>query len=487
MHTGATVLLRCDALESGGLGHFSRCIALIQALQRSGYPRAHLSGRVESTLARAMAVGADVTMHPPMNSTQSLIRLASDIGASLVHVDDYGPWAGLRDVGRRAGIVTSTATDAMFGRRDADVIIDGSPTALRAFDDLYADADVALGPRYLALRDIFHEGWRPYPSEHPRTGLRVLVMMGGTDARGWAARVASAVHAVARVALVGVVALPAGFDAMRLQAGIVRVEPSPDLRRVVEGWDLVVTAAGTTVWELSALGVPMALVGVAENQRDHYATFVETRSAVGLGFVPGDEDVEALDVSQLERLAGGESISPAPLTDGWGASRVVDVWEAVLRDRASQPGVRAVRAEPRHAGRLFAWRNHPSTRAASRSTGRITWADHVNWLDATLSREDRLLLVMYDGAEAVGTVRFDEVHPLRWEASLAVAPAVRGLGYGKTVLRAGIAALLDAKAPREVVATIAKTNVPSQLVFTSAGFTPGPAAPWQEWTWLPPR
>lgn len=486
MRTSSTVLFRCDARESGGLGHFTRCVALIQALQRAGHPRAHLSGRLESPLAMAMLEGVDVTVHPPEDSTDGVIRLAGAVGASLVHVDDYGSWAGLREGGRVVGAVTSTATDSRFGRRDADVIVDGSPTALHAYDPLYGGADVALGPQYLALRDIFRASRGPHPASSAGE-CRVLIMMGGTDARGVGASIASAIHALPEVSRTGLVASQQRFDAMRMPGGVVRVEPAPNIRAVVSGWDLVVTAAGTTVWELCALGVPMALVGVAENQRDYYSALVDSGAAVGLGFVPEDGRLDTLDFSRIEQLARVGPREAPMLVDGQGAARVVEVWEAVLRDRSPSTGIRMIAAERRHSGRLFGWRDHPSTRAVSRSTDPITWSDHVKWLDSTLSREDRLLLVAYYRGDAIGTVRFDERVAGQWEASITLAPAHRGRGFGLPVLRAGIRSLVEAKSAREITATIAENNAASQSVFRSAGFSPGPDAGWQLWSWRSPR
>ena len=44
-------------------------------------------------------------------------------------------------------------------------------------------------------------------------------------------------------------------------------DPGAGMAEVIAGADLAITAGGTTMWELSAMGVPFIAVIVAENQR----------------------------------------------------------------------------------------------------------------------------------------------------------------------------------------------------------------------------
>ncbi|GAB3957470.1 hypothetical protein GCM10027614_73010 [Micromonospora vulcania] len=48
----------------------------------------------------------------------------------------------------------------------------------------------------------------------------------------------------------------------------------------------MVSAAGTSTWELCCLGAPAALVCVVDNQRESYARVVRHGLAVGLGELP---------------------------------------------------------------------------------------------------------------------------------------------------------------------------------------------------------
>jgi spore coat polysaccharide biosynthesis predicted glycosyltransferase SpsG len=476
-------LLRCDATEAVGVGHLVRCLALAQALRRSGATDVHLAGEVSADLGRTMLVGGPLRMHEPAHDLESLFRLAHRVGASVVHVDHYEGFHELRSMGRTYGIVTSTATDDRFGRRDADVIVDGSPRALREFDPLYAQASVGLGPAYLALREELAVVEPPVA----RSGdLSVLIIMGGTDAAGHGSTIALAVREVSGVARIGVVGTEAPVPVSG--HGGVPVETVPrraDLAALIQGWDVVITAAGTTVWELAALGIPMAVVGVAENQRDHYDTLTSRDLAVGLGFLP---DRSAIDTHELTAMLADAArrrrmtTEARRLVDGHGAARVVEMWRAAMQD-ASIADFHVRPAGPQDVGRLYAWRDDPATRDASRSTAPLVWMEHVAWFSSVLGRADRRLFVGISSAEPIGTVRFDRLDEHEWEVSVTVAPAARRRGWAaRLVADATTAFRAEAGRAPQLMAVLRSSNHASRSVFAGLGYRLISAVDgWERW------
>jgi spore coat polysaccharide biosynthesis predicted glycosyltransferase SpsG/L-amino acid N-acyltransferase YncA len=484
-----TVLLRCDATDAGGVGHLVRCIALSQAVRAGGGVAVHLSGDVTAPLGRAMLDDSAIRLHPAEQDAGRLLGLAESIGAAVVHVDHYGDFDGLRAAGRARSILTSTAADEQFGRRDADVIIDGSPRALREFDPLYAGAAVGLGPAHLALRAEFSSAYeRSSDSQIPS----VLIVMGGTDAAGYGPAIAQAITDLPDVGRVGLVGgAPVVGSGPQPGMPIESVPRSTDFRSLLKGWDLVVTGAGTTVWELAALGVPMATVGVAENQRDHYETLVTGGMAVGLGFLP---DPAAIDTGAL-----AEVLSDPPrrirmaahahrLVDGRGAARVVDIWRTELAGRSGS-GLRVRPAGPADAGRLFAWRNDLRTRMASRSTAPVDWTQHLEWFAGTLERTDRRLFVGTAAGEPVGTTRFDRGVGGEWEVSVTVAPTARGGGWASGLVAESTAQMIGGgQQVSRIVADVRAANRASRALFARLGYRLERAdGEWEHWAAEPER
>ncbi|MGW9588115.1 GNAT family N-acetyltransferase [Microbacterium sp. NPDC055455] len=471
----STVLFRCDATTQGGIGHLVRTLALAEALaDRGGRPI--VSGDVTAPLAREMLAGSGIEVLPPASTPQALLQQAEVADAALIHVDHYEGYATLHEQARASRRLLSTATDATFGRRFADVIVDGSPRALEHYDPLYGEADVCLGPDHLALRRGLVRGGEPGGGARTE-GVGVLVLMGGTDAAGYGSAVARAavdVPGVARVGLVG------GVEPLD---GVTRLPRQPDLARLVAGWDIVITAAGTTVWDLAAVGAPMALIGVAENQRDHYDALIRAGAAVGVGFLPESDGLAMQGVAALaadEDDRREQAARARRLVDGRGAERVVLAWTGALSDhRAASLVLR--RAELRDAGRLYAWRNDPVVRRQSRNHDPVPWPGHLAWLNRTIAGDGvRFFVAAWRGA--VGTVRLDALAEREWEISVTVAPSHRGRGVGGRI----IAQALDIVAGDgggTVVADLRSSNSASRALFRRSGFAAAPSAGegWERW------
>ena len=109
----------------------------------------------------------------------------------------------------------------------------------------------------------------------------------------------------------------------RLSLSVELIPPRPDLTELMLGQDLVVSASGTSIWELCCLGVPAALVCVSDNQQHSYERLLGRRAAVGLGSATAGLDPDAAatlshvldDTRERERLsrtASGWSTGSAP-------------------------------------------------------------------------------------------------------------------------------------------------------------------------------
>jgi spore coat polysaccharide biosynthesis predicted glycosyltransferase SpsG len=131
----------------------------------------------------------------------------------------------------------------------------------------YRRARVArCGPQYAPVRREFmrfRRFRRPPPDQPPST---LLVTLGGSDATGATAAVLDALDRRGAFDHVLLVVGPAAPEPpSRTWLEVVR-DPS-DVPAVFDRADAAITAAGSTTWELLCLGIPTAIVPVAENQR----------------------------------------------------------------------------------------------------------------------------------------------------------------------------------------------------------------------------
>lgn len=122
------------------------------------------------------------------------------------------------------------------------------------------------------------------------------------------------------------------------------------------------------------------------------------------------------------------------------------------------------------AKRLFDWRDDPLTRAMSLTRDEVVWEDHLVWLERSLARTDRLLLIgeATRTDEAIGVVRFDAAADGFQEVGVTVAPAFRGRGWSRKLLSAG----LEHIGPGRFRARVRSENGPSRSLFQGLGFRP---------------
>jgi RimJ/RimL family protein N-acetyltransferase len=123
------------------------------------------------------------------------------------------------------------------------------------------------------------------------------------------------------------------------------------------------------------------------------------------------------------------------------------------------------------AATLLRWRNDPDTQTASRAAGEVSFDTHMRWIQATLAREDRLLLIGSDDDGDVGTVRWDRRGDSEWEVSITIAPERRGTGMGRRLLAAGERELASRVGrPLHCLAAVRETNEASRRLFQRSGY-----------------
>lgn len=470
-----SAVLHCNAGGAFGMGHLMRVLAVAEEAISRGWTvtvAGDLDERAQSLVAQqcpaATCVRVDVADAPRWLAT------ATDPSVAVVHLDSYWIESAELLLGRH---LVSSIQDGVFGQRTADLAIDPNLGAERRLADresghylLGIDA-VAIRRQVLRQRGVV-----------AASGRRILVVLGGTDAQGATAQLLQALGALRAPVDVTVVA-PASVAtevaaAASASPHAVSVVPFlDDLPAVARDHDLVITAAGTSVWDFACLGVPMAVVWVAENQRVGYEAVVDRGLGVGLGRAPGPglaERMSALGelLDDPARL-GAMAATGRALVDGLGTWRIVSAWEQLLtvEPQASPRPLSARPATMADAAALFSWRNDAATRASSRTTEELLWESHVAWLTSTISRSDRELLVVEEGGHAIGTVRWDVEGDDTWEVSVTVDPGARGRRLGLAVLQAGERAL-RAPGPVRLLATVREDNAGSRRLFARAGYLP---------------
>lgn len=222
-------------------------------------------------------------------------------------------------------------------------IIDNTDRGIRA--SWYLDQNLgaesrpwpaAVSPRLLAgsdyalIRDAILAERRPGRGSMDGGRCRVVVFMGGTDPGDVMVEVAASIAAARPQAEVVAITVDRLVERVKrelspLPAATV-LPPTDDLPRLLASADVVVSAAGTSAWDVCAMGLPAVLIAVVDNQRASLTQALARGVALGLdGTAPGSASatggllVTLLDDPDLRRRLSSTALS---VFDGGGKDRV---------------------------------------------------------------------------------------------------------------------------------------------------------------------
>ncbi|NJM05046.1 UDP-2,4-diacetamido-2,4,6-trideoxy-beta-L-altropyranose hydrolase [Candidatus Gracilibacteria bacterium] len=266
----ATLLIRADASPQIGTGHVMRCLALAQAWQEQGGKVVFASVLISPGLAERLRTEG-IELHSiaqvPGSAADAheTTALAQELRAPWLVVDNYHFDDNYQQLLKQRGLRLLAIDD--YGHAThyhADMVLNQN---IYASVDLYPQCNpntkLLLGCDYALLRREFWP-WRDWQRPIAATARRVLVTLGGADPHNTTARVVQALDLIAAVDLEVVVligasnpylsAIEATVRASRHQI-VVRQNVS-DMPELMAWADVAITAAGSTCWELLAMGYP---------------------------------------------------------------------------------------------------------------------------------------------------------------------------------------------------------------------------------------
>lgn len=329
------VLLRADANPDRGTGHVMRCLTLAESLLARGH-EVCLMGAITSVpwLERRLTK-IDIELIECQPDSLELRPLKS-YSADWLVVDSY--WITADDVSRANTEVPSLA------------IVDGDDRGINA--SLYLDQNLGSellpwrehvgsrmlsGSTYALVRDGVLKQRRESADLIRHTPPRVLAFMGGSDPYAAIMPVVGALIAadlgIELTAICPVPILASLAEVADSHGWIDLIAPTNDLPRLMGEADVVVSACGTSAWELCTLGIPSLLIAVADNQLRALANVRTAGVALGVDAVTSTAHHSREIGQSVSRLITEPSLRQAltarcgELFDGAGKVRVVEAME----------------------------------------------------------------------------------------------------------------------------------------------------------------
>lgn len=335
------ILIRADGNAQIGAGHLMRCLTIAEALVDKEKVMFVCAQEASAQLVREQgyeAVVLDTDYQRPQEEldlwSQLLGRGCRETAKRTILVDSYyvtnSYLQGLRAYGRVV-LLEDMGKQAW----DVDVIINYNAFAKRSmYEALHSPYDVQyyLGGSYIPIRQMFCN--RDYQLKEQVE--HVLITTGGGDCENIAGQILQQIvtedvqyHVVTGRYNPHYAKLSAMAQA---QHNIHIYHDVKDMAGLMERCDLAVTAGGTTIYELCAIGVPFVCFSYAENQEllTEYVGNQQIAGFAGAFHKNAEQTLQAIAM-QIEELKEDFALrlrysqKEQRLVDGKGAARIADV------------------------------------------------------------------------------------------------------------------------------------------------------------------
>jgi len=456
-----------------------RCLAFAQAWQSHGgavhFVMAEVTSAIEARLREENALMHDIDSTPgSQEDARQTAEYAHRQEAEWVVVDGYHFGAAYQRRLKDENCKVLFLDDYGHAKRyEADLVLNQNIDAEASlYADRATDTELLLGPEFALLRNEFWP-WRS-PRRVPREKAhRVLVTLGGADPDNITRRTVDALGQMsAKNVHVTVVVGGSNPHENEIRTAAEATDATmevlcnvDDMASLMAESDVAVSAGGSTCWELAFMGVPNAIIILADNQEGIAKGLDKTGAAVNMGRFREDTPKRiASEVADLlnndERRLGYVNVGQT-LVDGYGVDRAAKrlnqgFWLREVRDEDCK--------------RLWEWANDPDVRKRSYDSAPIPWSDHQDWFDHKIASPSCVIYIAELRSKAVGQIRFD-VDKHVATVSVVVAPGCRGEGIGTKLIREGSERFLyQYSGAKRVDAYIKTENAPSVRAFKKAGY-----------------
>ena len=435
------IVIRADASLVMGSGHIMRCLTLANALRQQGHSIHFICREQSGHLADAIAKqGFAVTLLSARTCSDFTMPFAHSQWLGMSENDDFADcapllqslqpdwliidhyaisrtWQGLAK--QLLPHVKILVIDDLADRPHlADILLDQTfgrhPQDYQGLVPSYCR--LLLGTRYALLRDEFGQ-WREISlRRRQQTNFAVkniLVNLGGVDNDNVTLAVLRSLTAVVKsdmqmteikvIVVMGATAPHiASVQAFAASAPYTCqvVVNADNMAELMANADIAIGAAGSTTWERCALGLPMVLLVLADNQRFIAEALTQAKLVTVIDDSSQLSQQLPIAFQQLQDNLSRFSKKIAQTVDGKGATRV-----------ANHLGLTGKTVQVRKATfndvvQVWQWRNHPDVRQYMFGQDEIALADHEKWFTRQLTLSNVTLLIFEVNHAPMGFVNF---------------------------------------------------------------------------------
>ncbi len=342
-------IIRADGNAAIGAGHLMRCMTIAEAMRKmqAEEDRILFLCAEEQSAELVREHGFDATvLYTDYRNLEAELPLTRDLfhhkdAQRIILVDSYYVTdtylKSLREFGR-----TVLLDDMQQNAYPVDVVINYNAFADAAvYEKLYQGTNTRrlVGSRYVPIREQFL--YKHYQVSD--IVKNILITTGGGDRDNIAGRILQQIFEINHLQEVNYHLITGRYnphfqELKRLEASEPKLHIHYDVKDMaafMSGCDLAITAGGTTIYELAAIGVPFICFSYAENQeplteyigRQHIAGFAGAYHREALGTLSRIKQLFA-DYCTRRELRNMCYEKERTLIDGLGAQRLAEnIWK----------------------------------------------------------------------------------------------------------------------------------------------------------------
>ncbi len=336
------ILIRADSSAVIGTGHVMRCIALAQALQDAGatpvFVMAASSSLADRVASERIAVLRHDALPGSLQDAELVLRWARKQHAQWVVLDGYHFDAQYQRHLRQSGLRVLCVDDySHLDAYDADLLLNQNLLADGAtmYSGKTGSARLLLGPEFVLLRREFMR-LREWRRTVRVRATNVLITLGGADALNMTCKVLEALARIPNALSVRVVVGSANQHVPLVERAaqmsphdVTLLHGIRDMPQHMQWADIAVCAAGSTVWEILFLQLPVIVGVLAENQFGIAQVLGQRGLAVNVGWYTACGPMEL--TNHVQELLSSHAVRTRlardgrALVDGQGAQRVAEL------------------------------------------------------------------------------------------------------------------------------------------------------------------
>ncbi len=326
-------VIRADAGVVQGTGHVMRCLSLAEKLLERGHQVHFLTNESNIVWLESAIEGSGVRVSRVEVDSIDLETIKG-FNPDWLIVDSYQiPAQEISEVNNSIPVLAIVDSDSR-----------GIEATLYLDTNLFADkldwpGDLAnrllAGSKYSLIRNQVMEQQREEPWTLAGTPANLLVFLGGSDPYDYSPLVARALAGLELDFQATFIAPERLHETVRLGLGdaiskVQLIGPTPALATFYRSADVVVSAAGTSSWDVCTLGIPSLLLAVVDNQQFSLAQIAENGLCLTNNLTDGQPgkigDLTSQIYSLVTDLHLRKQLSKTALSyfDGKGRDRVVD-------------------------------------------------------------------------------------------------------------------------------------------------------------------